>query len=252
MREASVAAAQSAQENEATISQLEEQLAKLTKDEATKSADLRLRSAQSIELLMALQRLARDPPEALAFAPGPPIDTMRSAVLLGTAIPQIEAKAKALRAELVALAALRLEIQEKHGQLVAQSDALAKQEVALKTLAARKAVLLGHAAHGAEISAQRLAQLSTEASDLRELLDRLEAERQTQQQKLAEQRRVESELLTRAAARPPRPIPAAPAEVAAPRRRQLRLRRPRLMSRFPAPISTSRRTCAASLRRAAR
>ena len=176
LREASVAAAQAAQQNEATISELEDQLAQLTSDEATKSADLRRRSAQSTELLWRCNVWPATRPRRWPSRRTAPIDTMRSAALLGTAIPQIEAKARALRIELAALAALRAEIDEKHGELVAQSDALAKQEMALKSLTARKAVLLGHAAHGAEISAQRLAQLSTEAGDLRELLDRIEAE----------------------------------------------------------------------------
>jgi septal ring factor EnvC (AmiA/AmiB activator) len=236
LREASIAAAQTAQQNEAAISQLEDQLAQLTRDEAAKSADLRRRSTQSVELLMALQRLARDPPEALAFAPGAPIDTMRSAALLGTAIPQIEAKAHALRIELAALAELRTQIDEKHGELVAQSDALAKQEIALKTLTARKAVLLGHAAHGAEISAQRLAQLSTEAADLRDLLDRIEAEHASERQKLAEQHRIDGQLLARATARPPRPPPSTPAPaIAAPSA----VAPPTPATAAPAPVETA-------------
>lgn len=201
LRESSVTAAKAAQDNEAAISRLEEQLARLAGEEAAKTADLHRRSGQSVELLMALQRLARDPPEALALAPGKPVDTARSAILLGAAIPQIQAKARALRSELAALAALRSTIDEKRQQLVADNDALTKEAAALKTLAARKAVLQDRAARGAEISGQRLAQLSTEAGDLRELLERIEAEKQ---KRAEEERQRESELLARAAVRPPR------------------------------------------------
>lgn len=207
LRESSVTAAKAAQDNEAAISRLEEQLAQLAGEEAAKTADLRHRSGQSVELLMALQRLARDPPEALALAPGKPVDTARSAILLGAAIPQIQAKARALRSELAALAALRGTIDEKRQQLVADNDALTKEAAALKTLAARKAVLQDRAARGAEISGQRLAQLSTEAGDLRELLERLEAEKQ---QRAEEERQRASELLARAAVRPPRAAPEPP------------------------------------------
>ena len=208
LRRQSVEAAAAVQDAEAAISALEGELAELDREAVAKRDDLQRRSGQSAELMMALQRLAREPPEALALAPETPEDTVRGAMLLGTAIPEIEAKARELRAELASLAALRGEIAAKRQALIERSDALAKQEIALKALTARKAVLQDRAAQDAEISAQRLAQLSAEAGDLRELIERLETERQKQ---TADRQRAAAELLARAALRPPRPPPASAA-----------------------------------------
>jgi septal ring factor EnvC (AmiA/AmiB activator) len=207
LRQHSVEAAKAEQDTETAISAIESDLAELGRDEAAKTEDLRRRGVQSAELLMALQRLAREPPEALALSPGDPADTARGALLLGTAIPEIEAKARELRSALASLAVLRSAIAEKRRLLVERNEDLGKQELALKTLTTRKTLLQERASRGAEISAQRLAQLSVEATDLRELIMRLEAERQ---KRAEEQQRIESELLARASIRPPRPPPQPP------------------------------------------
>ncbi len=209
LRSASVSAAQAAQQHEAALTELEAQLARLDRDEAAKAADLRRRGGESVSLLMALERLARNPPEALALSPGTAVDQARAALLLGAALPRIEEKARRLRAELDYLRRLREGIAEKRRSLLAERDALAQEQLALKALTARKSVLLEAASRGAEIGSQHLAQLSAEASDLRDLITRLEAERQRREE---EQRRTEAELRARAATPPPRPAAEPPAQ----------------------------------------
>jgi murein hydrolase activator len=202
LRDASVSAAQAVQAREAAIASIEEQLTVLAADENGKVTALQERVRQYDDFLMALQRLARNPPEALALAPGEPVDAVRSALLLSAAIPQIEAKAKELQTEIAALAAARERTAEKRRQLVAENAALAKQQLALNTVIARKAALQEQAAQGAEITTQRLQQLSAQAGDLRELIESIEAERQ---RRAEEQKQRDRELLARAAIRAPRP-----------------------------------------------
>jgi murein hydrolase activator len=202
LRDASVSAAQAVQAREAAIASIEEQLTALAADENGKVTALQERVRQYDDFLMALQRLARNPPEALALAPGEPVDAVRSALLLSAAIPQIEAKAKELQTEIAALAAARERTAEKRRQLVAENAALAKQQLALNTVIARKAALQEQAAQGAEITTQRLQQLSAQAGDLRELIESIEAERQ---RRAEEQKQRDRELLARAAIRAPRP-----------------------------------------------
>jgi septal ring factor EnvC (AmiA/AmiB activator) len=48
------------------------------------------------ELLGALERLARAPPEALAFAPEGPVDRLRSGILIAAAVPALTAQAREL------------------------------------------------------------------------------------------------------------------------------------------------------------
>jgi septal ring factor EnvC (AmiA/AmiB activator) len=217
LRDASVAAAQTVQLHEAAIADIEEQLGQLAIDEGAKLEGLQSRARQYDEFLMALQRLARNPPEALALAPGEPVDAVRSALLLSAAIPQIEVKARELQAELDALAALRRQTARNRQLLLAETTGLTKQQQSLKALIARKAALQDSAARRAESTAQRLQQLSAEAGDLHQLIESLEAERR---RRAEEQQRRAADLLARAAMRPPRSAarsPAAPGpEVALP------------------------------------
>jgi septal ring factor EnvC (AmiA/AmiB activator) len=212
LRDSSVAAAQAVQAREEAVSQIEDQLAQLADDEERKVATLQERARQYDDFLMALQRLARNPPEALALTPGEPVDAVRSALLLSAAIPQIETKARELQAEIAALAATRKQTGEKRRQLVTETAALAKQQRALGSMIVRKASLQEQAAQSVEITAQRLQQLSAQAGDLRELIESIEAEKQ---RRAEAQKRLEMELLARAATRPPhRAAPAATPQTA--------------------------------------
>jgi murein hydrolase activator len=193
LRKSGIAAAKAVQQHERALSEIEGQLADLAIEERTKSADLQRRGEQYQEILMALQVLARHPPEALALSPGEPVDALRSALLLGAAIPQIEAKAKALQAELASLTALRERIAQKRGQLVAENAGLAAEQAAVTAAIASKASLQEQAVRDAATTANRLRVLSGEAKDLRDLLDRLEDER-----------RRDADLLAHAKTRAPR------------------------------------------------
>ncbi len=203
LRDSSVAAAQSVQLRETAIGAIGEQLAQLAADEDGKVAALQERARQYDEFLMALQRLARNPPEALALTPGEPVDAVRSALLLSAAIPQIEAKAHELQLEIAALAIARKRTAEKRRQLVTETAALEKQQRALTGVIERKAALQEQATRGAEITTQRLQQLSAQAGDLRELIESIEAEKR---RRAEERQRRDAELLARAAMRAPRPI----------------------------------------------
>ena len=212
LRDSSVTAAQTVQVRETAVAAMEGQLAQLAADEAQKVAALQQRTKQYDEFLMALQRLARNPPEALALAPGEPVEALRSALLLGAAIPQIEAKARELQAEIAALALARQRTSEKRRQLVTESAALAKQQLALNAMIARKASLQEQAAQSADITTQRLQQLSAQAGDLRELIESIEAEKQ---RRAEAEKQLERELLARASTRAPRRVAPPPSPPAA-------------------------------------
>jgi septal ring factor EnvC (AmiA/AmiB activator) len=208
LRAESVAAARAAQQDEAALSELEDELARLSAEEREKSAALQARAAQQVELLMALQRLALAPPEALLFAPGEPVDAARSAMLLGAAVPRIEEEAKALEQQVAAVAGLREQIEGTRGALVHRRQLLEAEQAGLAGLIQRKSALQTRLAHGADATAQRVELLSAQASDLRDLLERLEAERKRreaeEQRRADEERRREAELLARARTAPPR------------------------------------------------
>lgn len=198
LRTDSVAAAKAAQEHEAALSALEDQLAALGIEEAKKAAELERHRAQQQQLLMALERLARNPPEGMALAPGNPVDAVRSAMLMGAAVPPLEARARQLRQEIDDLAQLRRQIAEAEARHRAERVDLDKEQTRLAAMIARKAVLQDEAQQGAEESGQRGLQLAAQASDLQQLIEQLDQERRARDAEAArkraeEQRRAEAE-----------------------------------------------------------
>jgi septal ring factor EnvC (AmiA/AmiB activator) len=218
LRAESVATAKAAQEHEAALSTLEEQLAALNAEETGKAKALTRQRGQQAQLLMALERLARNPPEALALAPGDPLDTVRSALLMGAAVPPLEAQAHRLRQEIAALAQLRRRIAEAEGQHRSERLGLDQEQTRLTQLIARKAMLQEQARQGEQESGQRQVQLAAQATDLQQLIERLEAERrardaEAQRRREQADRRAEAERREaerRARAQEPRPQAHAP------------------------------------------
>lgn len=209
LRHEMVAAASRIQSHERGVDELAARLARLTALEERKSAELDSRRKQFAEVLMALQRIANFPPEALIARPMSPADTVRSALLLKSAVPEIERKAVQLREEITFLAETRKEAAQRKAELTAEREALQAERQEMRVLLARKEVLRRRTLASSREAARRVEKLAQEAGNLRDLMARL-AERRRQQQ---EQARRMAAAASRA--KPAAPRPAAPDEAAA-------------------------------------
>jgi septal ring factor EnvC (AmiA/AmiB activator) len=172
-----IRAARTTQEHEAALADLQAQLAELDQQEQVKAAVLAGHKHRMTELLGALERLAQLPPEAMIALPAAPRDTLRSAILLRAAIPQLEMQAKALRLEIESLAVIREDIDAKRADQQAQAQALAEERARLGALLARKATMEKQTLAERHKAAEAAKSLASEAGNLRELLARIEAER---------------------------------------------------------------------------
>jgi septal ring factor EnvC (AmiA/AmiB activator) len=172
-----VAAASSAQNAEQDLADMTATLARLEQEERLKSADLARRREQTALTLAALQRLALRPPDALIAAPGTPLETVRGALLLTSAVPALMERTQTLRMELESLAQVRREIAESKAALdrAAGARGAAAEEVA--SLIEAKAALLAETEEQRRKAADRAAALAAEAKDMRDLVARLAAER---------------------------------------------------------------------------
>lgn len=202
-----VEAAKATQADEARMTELEAELQRLVQDQKSKTEALERRRAQDEALLTALGRLASNPPEAMILRPGEPIDMLRGGRLLGSALPRIEAEARTLREDVAELAQLQARIDAKTRELLAHRDGLAQRQAALSALIIRKSELRKGAETNAQISARRLAKLSGEAHDLRDLIARIEKENQEEARRLAALARVAPPRPAQPAGDPPLPQP---------------------------------------------
>jgi septal ring factor EnvC (AmiA/AmiB activator) len=173
-----VGAARAAQESEELLSELESQLEELKLTEIDRASALQRRSSQMTGVLTALQRLAWRPTDALIAQPQSPADTVRSAILLRSAVPQIERSVQDLKGEIDMLGHLRADIGDQKKRISATAVRLDGEHKRLKGLWERKSTIQSVALAETEASEQRMRTLAGEAEDLRELLVRLDQERQ--------------------------------------------------------------------------
>jgi septal ring factor EnvC (AmiA/AmiB activator) len=179
----SVVAAKAAQAFETELSDLEADLQMLSADAKLKETALAESHTRQEQLLQALQRLSLNPPGAMIFAPGTAIDMARSAMLLGAAVPVIEADARKLAGEIDDLAFVRSAIDKKRRQMQAKSTSLDAERVRIAGLIKRKGELQDRARQGADEQAKRLVALTSQASDIKDLIQRLDQERQERQER---------------------------------------------------------------------
>ncbi|MEZ5648816.1 MAG: peptidoglycan DD-metalloendopeptidase family protein [Alphaproteobacteria bacterium] len=177
-----IAAAAHTQELEQEATQIEKEVADLSQREQEGVHRLMLRRRQSSEVAAAMQSLARRPPEALIAMPGRPIDSLRSALLLRSAIPAIEAEATRLKSEVAQLKQLRTDAEERRISLATANTALLEERATIEGLLARKRDLYRDAQASSHTSAEKVTALLAKAADMRDLLARLKAEREKQRQ----------------------------------------------------------------------
>ena len=177
LRDSEVKAAAAAQAHETALDELDARLALLGADEKRKTRELEQRRADEARLLMALALLARDPPEALAFSPDTPVNSVRGGILMGRALPPLEQRARDLGSQISSLRALRAEISSTEERARAERAGLAREQNQISGLIAQKQALLAQTRQGAFESGKRQAALAAKASDLKDLIARLEDER---------------------------------------------------------------------------
>lgn len=196
-----VQGARAAQEHEEHLSELEARLAELRQAERTDAEALERRKQQMLGVLTAVQRLAWRPTEALIAQPTSPADTVRSAILLRAALPQIQESADALRRELDDLSVLRADIAGKRQDAAQTQAKLEGEQRRIKGLIRRKQQLQLAALEQGQDAERRLVRMAGEAEDLRDLLARLQEE--------AKRRRDMESAAARLAPKPapPKPMP---------------------------------------------
>jgi len=180
LQKSMVESASRAQRQEEVVSELEGRLDAYRSEERQKVARLNQRRATVDAVLAALQRVARVPPEALIAMPSSVVDTARTSIVLSAVVPELENEAAALRADLVALRNLRSEISTRVSSLSAARTTLDRERQALDRLIDRKSRLHSKTLSDTEQERKQLASLTSNAADLRALVDKLAEENRRQ------------------------------------------------------------------------
>lgn len=179
LREALIAKAAQVQNNERGLTIIEARLAKLrTKREAI-DAELEERRKTLSSLLAGLQRLQRNPPPALAVRPSDALSAVRSAMLLGTVVPEVRAEAANLAKTLANLNDVRESIGAERSRLNDVTAALTGERKEMKELLAAKQTASEMTRAEIETEKKRSQEMARKSKSLQDLIARLGADVRT-------------------------------------------------------------------------
>jgi septal ring factor EnvC (AmiA/AmiB activator) len=174
VRQKQVDVARQIHNHESKINSLEASLEELEVKEKELKNKLSHRDTQMVNVLASLQSLALNPTEVIMAQPTPPIDTLRSAILLKSAVPKLEDAVGTIKKNLSVYQTLRVTIKTKHDQVEKESKKLAEQHKEMEELFAQKAELKDQLDERKKSSAKKLRQLASKAKDLKDLISKLD------------------------------------------------------------------------------
>jgi septal ring factor EnvC (AmiA/AmiB activator) len=119
---------------ETKIAEAEARLLPLDSREQEIRASLDSRRSEIVEVLAALQRVGRRAPPALLVRPEDALRSLRTAILLGSVVPEMRVRAEKLVADLDELVSLRKSIAAERDRMATDRDSLKGEQTRLATL----------------------------------------------------------------------------------------------------------------------
>ena len=124
-------------------------------------------------VLAALERISRNPPPALIVDPSGALNSARSAILISAILPQLQARADSVLADLKALGDIKASAQAEEDRLKANFDVLEEEQLRIATLIAAKKQSESVAGTILATEEQQNAELAAKAESLKALVDTL-------------------------------------------------------------------------------
>src|SRR5579871_1694440 len=144
-----------------------------TRDQQIRSS-LDSRRTEVVEVLAALQRAGRRTPPALLVRPEDALQSLRTAILLGSVVPELRARAEALAKDLGELVALRKTIGAERDQLAGDRDKLRDDQTRLAALVDERQRKQTEAEKDLESENARAVTLSKQVDSLQGLISKME------------------------------------------------------------------------------
>lgn len=177
------------QNNEDKISSMEKQLKELQQELKDAEEGFLSQDQHLIKTLSALQNLALKPTEALFVQPLSPVETIRSAILLRESVPYLEDNAANIRKKLADITNKKNQVERQVAKITSQKHQLEQEHENMKVLVQKKSQLRNKIEIQTAQAKKKVEKLASQANDLRDLLNKLEKERQLKAKKEAEERK---------------------------------------------------------------
>lgn len=175
------------------ITKSETRLSQLRDEQANVRVFLNSKKALLMEVLGALQRMGRNPPPALLVRPEDALSSVRSAILLGSVVPEVRSETEILLGQLQELVRISTEIETQREELSVELASLAGEEEKLNLLLIEKRKLAGVAQDKLAQESAKAAELAAQATSLNSLITSLETEIESAQRAVEAARLAEIE-----------------------------------------------------------
>jgi septal ring factor EnvC (AmiA/AmiB activator) len=159
---------------EIRIGETEGRLRPLDVREQQIKASLDSRRSEIVEVLAALQRAGRRTPPALLVRPEDALQSLRTAMLLGSVVPELRGRAEKLAADLGELVNLRQRIAGKRDDLARDRDRLKNDSVRLAALVEERQRKQSAIEKDVEAEGARAINLSRQVEGLQGLITKME------------------------------------------------------------------------------
>jgi len=159
---------------ETRIGETEAELRPLDSREQAVRASLDSRRGEIVEVLAALQRAGRRSPPALLVRPEDALQSLRTAMLLGSVVPELRGRAEKLAADLGELVSLRQRIATKRDELARDRDRLKDDSVRLAALVEERQRKQSAIEKDVEAEGARAINLSRQVEGLQGLITKME------------------------------------------------------------------------------
>ncbi|MCQ2734596.1 MAG: peptidoglycan DD-metalloendopeptidase family protein [Alphaproteobacteria bacterium] len=200
-----ITAAQKIQNGEDEVRKKQDDLEVLQKHLAESEKKFNLEHGMLIETLSALQNLALRPSEAVLVQPLSPVDVMRSSILLRGSAHALEGRAQIIRQSIEDISRQKDEISRRLTDIEKENEKLEKQQADMKVLSKQKSQMYSQLSTQSKEAQEKAKVLASQANNLRDLVAKLEKQKELQQKQMAEKARLARERATeelRAANRP--------------------------------------------------
>ena len=159
---------------ETGIGDAEARLRPLDSREQAIRSSLDSRRSEIVEVLAALQRAGRRTPPALLVRPEDALQSLRTAMLLGSVVPDLRTRATSLANDLSELIALRKTIATERDRLAADRDKLKADQTRLAALVDERQRQQGAIEKDMEAEGARAIALAKQADSLQGLIAKME------------------------------------------------------------------------------
>ncbi len=160
--------------NEASLNKLDKRIAENRKEQDVINARLKKDKNSIGDLVLALERLDRTPPEAVLARPGAPLETAQSAMLLQSILPNIYGRAESLKKDLNRLNELLTDLQIDQDQVKKTSAELAERQKEIAELLKKRKGLYAKTQTDMKEQDASLREIAARAKNLQDLVSKVE------------------------------------------------------------------------------